>query len=118
MFLALALVLGCDDPDVIDQLEADLQAAEEEEAEQQVGPSELKSAPVKPVAVSQGQVCNVYLPTPVYKYYGGSGWMYTIPDNGGFRIVATSSAWYFGHGNGGQDGWVRAEHIKSYTCHY
>jgi hypothetical protein len=69
-----------------------------------------------------GQVCNTLDLTPVYNLfnYGNlEGWMYTIPPGGGFRIVNNPAfAWFYGHGNERQDGYIREEHLNFSSCHW
>jgi hypothetical protein len=69
-----------------------------------------------------GQVCNTYDATPVYAYLNSdtlSGWMYTIPAGGGFRLGnRVLWEWFYGHGNGMQDGYIRTEHLNFASCHW
>lgn len=64
-----------------------------------------------------GQVCSVLDPTPVWKYANKTGYLYTIPTGGGFRVTAGySSGMVPGHGNGLADGFVDIIHIYPAPC--
>lgn len=70
------------------------------------------------VMISNGQVCNVYVKTPVWKYKRPEELLYTIPPGGGFRVVEVGAQWSKGHGNGHSDGFINSERIDSSTCHF
>jgi hypothetical protein len=69
-------------------------------------------------AAAVGQVCNTNSPTPVYGYPNNVGWIYTIAAGDGFRIRGFGNGLWYGHGNGGPDGWIDPSHINQPTCHF
>jgi hypothetical protein len=61
-----------------------------------------------------GYLCNVDRNTYVYDRPGGHR-IYTIPKGGGFRLHSYTLDYWYGHGNGHSDGYIRDDG-RLYNC--